>query len=265
MSSTPIRVVAVLLLATTLGACAPSMDMQKAASMERAQVREIAGADLDTFAKSRTAVLLTGADEATKVHVSKKNVQGLFRLKGTVCRTIGGCAAVPIDARGYWLTASHCLDSGAALIYVPVADDERRAVPARIVWKSNVPGQDLAILSSPLAEGMVPVEVSPKIRDGARIVCVGSGLDADPFSAGRVIGAGGATDGSVVWLEHNAPLTGGDSGGAAFYDDGVLAGINVQAGTSPSGKRARATAILPDMARIAQLISDDWEARSVPR
>lgn len=262
MQSRIVRGVVISFFAGLVCGCAPSIDAQKGASIDRAQIHDIAGVEIAMFAKARTAVLLTGADEVTNLHVAKKDVQGVFRLKGKVCRTVSGCVAVPIDSRGYWLTALHCLDSDAAMIYVPDATGKERVVSARIVWKGDLPGQDIAILSAPLGDGIVPVEVADEIRDSARVLCVGSGIAADPFSAGRVIGSGGATDGSLVWIEHDAPLSPGDSGGPAFYDDGMLAGINVEAGTSLSGKKARASAIRPNMHQIVQLIDDDWSTHS---
>lgn len=262
VNSRIIHGVVVSILAWLVCGCAPGIDAQKRASMDQAQVHHIAGVEINAFAMARTAVLLTGADEVTNLMITKNEVRGSFRLKGKVCKTIGGCASVPIDERGYWLTASHCLDNDAALIYMPSASGEQQAVLARIVWKGDRPGQDIALLYAPLRDGIVPVDVSHAIRVSARIICVGSGIAADPLSAGRVIGSGGATDGSLTWLEHDAPLTAGDSGGPAFYDDGVLAGINVEAGTSASGKIARAMAIQPSMDEIAQLIEEDWRRQS---
>lgn len=253
-----VRGAAMSILAGLLSGCAPSMDAQKRASIDKSQIGEVGGVEIAAFAKARTAVLLTGADEVTHLRIAKRNVQGVFRRSGTVCRTVGGCAAVPIDSRGYWLTARHCADSGAAMVYIPDADGTESAVTARIVWRGEHPGQDIAILYAPFSKGIIPVEVSNSIRMNARLFCVGSGIGADPFSAGRVVGVGGSTDGSLVWLEHDAPLTFGDSGGPAFYDDGLLAGINVEAGTTFSGDRFRATAILPSMAPIVRLIDDDW-------
>ena len=244
------------LLALVVCGCAASVDERKSTSMESLQVRDVAGVDVATFARTH------GADEVTGLRLTKGNVEGLFRRNGEVCRTVGGGAAVPIDQRGYWLTAAHCVASGAALIVLPATDGSERAVPARIVWKGDRPGQDIALLFAPFADAMVPADVSNEVRMRARVVCVGSGIAADRISAGRVVGVGGSTDGTLVSLEHDAPLTFGDSGGPAFYDDGQLAGLNVEAGSTFSGDRSRATAILPNMEQIQQAINDDWSSHA---
>ncbi len=262
VSERVLRSVVGVVFVVLVGGCASIMDARKGASMERAQVRDVAGVEVATFARTRTAVLLTGTDEVSDLQVVKRNVKGKFQLNGKVCRTIGGCAAVPIDVRGYWLTARHCLDLDAALVYQPGADGTEQTVQARIVWKGDGPGQDIALLYAPLGQGVVPVAVADEARSGARVVCVGSGIKTDRLSAGRVIGVGGTTDDSLVWLVHDAPLTAGDSGGAAFYEDGMLAGINVEAGTAQMGKVARATAIQPDMEAIIRLIEEDWSRQT---
>ena len=250
-----------LLLPVALHGCSSSIDARKQASVRSESAQQIAGARSTEFALGRSAVLLTGADEVDHLHLSKGEVQGVFRRRGQVCRTVGGCAAVPIDARGYWLTAGHCARSGAVLLVVPSNGLEERAVAARLVWHDKAPGHDLALLQAPLPEGVIPAEVASDVRMSARVFCVGSGIGSDRFSAGRVVGVGGSTDGSLVWLEHDAPLSAGDSGGPAFYQDGLLAGINFEAGESLTGDKVRATAIQPNMQSIRLLIDEDWNSK----
>lgn len=216
------------------------------------------------YAGTHSTALLTGADEVDHLHVSKGTVQGVFRLSGRVCRTVGGCAAVPIDTRGYWLTAAHCADR-EVLIHTQEADGTKHCVPARIVGRCTGPGMDLALLSAPLPVGLSPVGVAPSVRVGSEVFCIGSGIASDPLSAGHVVGVGGSTDGSVVWLEHDAPLSPGDSGGPAFYPDGLLAGINFEADQSFSGEKARATAVQPNMLQILLRIAEGWQAQSSAR
>lgn len=117
---------------------------------------------------------------------------------------------------------------------------------------------DLALLYAPLPEGVLAVDVSPDVRMSAGVICIGSGIASDKLSAGHVVGVGGSTDGSVIWLEHDAPLAAGDSGGPAFYADGLLAGINFEAGRSFTGDKVRATAIHPHMQELVVRINEDW-------
>lgn len=263
MSSRRISGPAIALLASVSCGCAPNLDSQKQASINGAEISTVAGVETRAFATTRTAVLLTGTDEAMDVSVAKNNVQGVFRLHGNVCRTIGGCVAIAVDSRGYWLTARHCLDSGAAMICITSPEGTQAAAPARIVWKSDRPDEDVAILYAPFGDGVVPVDVAREVRLKAEVICVGSGFRSDQLSAGRVIGVGGPVDGSLVWLEHDAPLEVGDSGGPAFYRDGVLAGVNVLLRTSLIGVKARVIAIQPSMDQVNRLIEDDWSKRAV--
>jgi len=265
MSQWTVRGGLVLVLSVGLAGCAPGIDARKRASLPQRETQRVGGAPVDHFARTHATALLTGADEVDHLHLARPGVQGVFRLEGRVCRTVGGCAAVPIDARGYWLTAGHCVDSGAALIYDPAADGVERGVPTRIVWQGATPGLDLALLYAPLPEGFIPVEVAPSVRAGAEVICVGSGIRTHQLSAGHVVGIGGSTDGAVTWIEHDAPLAAGDSGGPAFYRDGLLAGINFEAGRSRSGATSRATAIQPDMRQVMARIEADWGAQPASR
>lgn len=255
----------VLLILLPLTGCGMGIDARKRASLHEIDAQPIGGVPLDQFAAAHSTALLTGADEVDHLRVSKNDVRGVFRRKGAICRTVGGCAAVPIDTRGYWLTAAHCAASEAVLIYAVSSDGVERGVPARIVWRGTGPGADLALLSAPLPEGVLPVDIAPTVRVGAEVICIGSGIASDKISAGRVVGVGGSTDGSVVWLEHDAPLAAGDSGGPAFYADGMLAGINFEAGRSFSGEVSRATAIQPNMHVVFPRINADWSSTSSSR
>jgi len=258
-----IRMPLVLMLA--MSGCSAELDGRKHASLLLVDDQLIGGSPLQQFASTHCTALLTGADEVEHLHLSRSGVQGVFRLNGQVCKTIGGCAAVPVDARGYWLTASHCADSGGVLIYDPSTASGERALSARVVWRSESPGDDIAIIFAPLPVGMLPVDVAPTVRTGAPVVCVGSGIRSARLSAGRVVGVGGSTDGSLKWVEHDAPLSVGDSGGPAFYLDGQLAGINVEAGRSLSGEISRATSLLPDMQQLKARIDADWASNALSR
>ena len=237
--------------------CAASISSQKQASFARSsqQLRDLS---ITQYADTHTGVLFTGTDEVDQLHLADGEVHGLFKLKGEVCRTIGGCAAVPIDSRGYWLTAKHCTESGAVLLYTLSKDEGERGIPVRIVWQGDTPGLDMALLYAPFPDGVVPIEVASDIRVGEEVLCIGSGMVSSRYSAGRVIGVGGSSDGSIVWIEHDAPLSAGDSGGAVVYQDGLLAGINFEAGRTFSGSRSKATAIKPDMTQLSDIINDDW-------
>jgi len=169
------------------------------------------------------------------------------------------------DSTARFAEPSSDAQSYPVLIYVPSTASDERAIPARIVWRSAAPFDDLAILFAPLPVGISPVDVAPTARTGEPVVCVGSGIKSSRLSAGHVVGVGGSTDGALKWVVHDAPLSGGDSGGPAFYLDGLLAGINVEAGSSLTGDVSRATSLLPDMRVINARIDADWTLNAPSR
>jgi serine protease Do len=139
-----------------------------------------------------------------------------------------------VDAAGYVVTNNHVVQDAAE---VRVTLDDGRELPARVVGRD--PRTDLALLKveagAPLA--FLNLGDSDRARPGDWVVAVGNpfGLGgtvtAGVVSArGRNIGAGPYDD----FLQIDAPINQGNSGGPLFALDGSVIGVNT-AIFSPSG------------------------------
>ncbi len=139
-----------------------------------------------------------------------------------------------IDGAGYIVTNNHVID-GADKITVILNDG--REIDAKLIGTD--PGTDIALLKVESKEPLpfVPFGDDSKLRPGDWAVAVGNpfGLGgtvtAGIVSArGRNIGAGPYTD----YLQIDAPINRGNSGGPAFNTAGEVVGVN-SAIYTPSG------------------------------
>lgn len=139
-----------------------------------------------------------------------------------------------IDGAGYVVTNNHVID-GADKITVTLNDG--RELDAKLIGTD--PGTDIALLKVESATPLpfVPFGDDTKLRPGDWVVAVGNpfGLGgtvtAGIVSArGRNIGAGPYTD----YLQIDAPINRGNSGGPAFNTAGEVVGVN-SAIYTPSG------------------------------
>jgi Do/DeqQ family serine protease len=144
-------------------------------------------------------------------------------------------SGVIVTADGYILTNHHVVDS-AAKINVELSD--RRVLTARLVGQD--PPSDLAVIK---VEGaslpVVPIGDSNAMRVGDSVLAVGNPLGVgQTVTMGIVSAKGRATgfgNGSYEdFLQTDAPINQGNSGGALVNTAGELVGINSQI-LSPSG------------------------------
>ena len=152
--------------------------------------------------------------------------------RGGVAEALG--SGFLVDAEGHVVTNNHVVKDAAS---VKVTLDDGRELPARIVGRDE--RTDLALLKID-AGGNLPflkLGDSDKARPGDWVVAVGNpfGLGgtvtAGVVSArGRDIGAGPYDD----FLQVDAPINRGNSGGPLFAQDGTVIGVNT-AIFSPSG------------------------------
>jgi S1-C subfamily serine protease len=144
--------------------------------------------------------------------------------------------ATPIDKRGYFLTAAHCVEKGPFWL-VFLRDDKVRVEPARLVWRGDKKEGwvDLAILcvSIPITQTF---EWAAELTNGSPVMDLGWSIDAQSrelkpqYMAGRVLKVSeelsqDSLDYTVV--THSSPLRPGDSGGPLVMPDGRLLGLNV--------------------------------------
>ena len=211
------------------------------------------------FLEKRTAILLAGADELV-VDVHGKVVRATLRDKEAFDLSAGAAAA--IDAHGYWLTAAHCVEALPLLIWTSDGVSTRWG-QARVVWTAQDQGYDVALVHADV-EPFGTLTWCPSPTDPGPVLCAGSGLGSNRFSAGRVTGAGGSTSPGIFTLIYNdAPLTPGDSGGPIIALDGQLVGIVTEGSLRTSGDRgASSTALHVEEAFVRRRIELDLESRT---
>lgn len=158
------------------------------------------------------------------------------RMPQQIPRQVQGVGSgVIINADGYILTNHHVVD-GALEIRVELTDN--RTFTAKLVGSD--PPSDLAVLKID-ATGLptVPVGDSDKVRVGDVVLALGN-----PMGIGQTVTSGivsakgratGLSDGSFEdFLQTDAAINRGNSGGALVNTNGELIGINSQI-LSPSG------------------------------
>ena len=144
-------------------------------------------------------------------------------------------SGVVISSDGYIVTNHHVVD-GAQQITVDLTD--RRSFPAKVVGTDQP--SDLAVLKIDAKDlPVLTLGDSDKVRVGDIVLAVGN-----PLGVGQTVTAGiisakgrrtGLSDGSFEdFLQTDAPINQGNSGGALVNTAGDLIGINSQI-LSPSG------------------------------
>lgn len=144
-------------------------------------------------------------------------------------------SGVIVSEDGYILTNHHVID-GASQIKVDLPD--RRTFDARLIGSDAA--SDLAVLKIP-ASGLPTVRLgnSDRVRVGDVVLAVGNPLGVGQTVTMGIISAKGRatglSDGSFEdFLQTDAPINQGNSGGALVNTDGELVGVNSQI-LSPSG------------------------------
>lgn len=144
-------------------------------------------------------------------------------------------SGVIVSADGYILTNHHVVD-GAEDIRVELTDN--RTFPAKVVGSD--PPSDLAVLKiDASALPVLPLGDSDRVRVGDVVLAVGNPLGVGQTVTMGIISAKGRStglsDGSFEdFLQTDAPINQGNSGGALVNTNGELVGINSQI-LSPSG------------------------------
>jgi Do/DeqQ family serine protease len=162
--------------------------------------------------------------------------QRMPNMPQTPRREEGLGSGVVVTADGYILTNHHVVD-GADEIKVEFTD--RRVLTAKIVGSD--PPSDLAVLKIEASNlPVLPLGDSDKVRVGDMALAVGN-----PLGIGQTVTAGiisakerttsGVGDGSFAnFIQTDAPINRGNSGGALVNTNGELIGINSQI-LSPTG------------------------------
>jgi len=165
-------------------------------------------------------------------------------------------SGVIVSADGYILTNAHVID-GAEDIRVELTDN--RTLPAKVVG-SDAPS-DLAVLKIDASHlSVLPLGNSDQVRVGDVVLAIGN-----PLGVGQTVSMGiisakgrqtGISDGSFEdFLQTDAPINQGNSGGALINTNGELMGINSQIISPSGGNIGIGFAVPANMAKsvIAQL------------
>jgi len=165
-------------------------------------------------------------------------------------RQSGLGSGVLTTADGYILTNNHVID-GADTVRIELTD--KRVFDAKVVGKD--PASDLAVLKI-AATGLPTIAIgdSNRVRVGDVVLAVGNPLGVgQTVTAGIISAKGRATgvgDGGYEdFLQTDAPINQGNSGGALVNLSGELVGINSQILSQSGGNIGLGFAIPSNMAR----------------
>lgn len=144
-------------------------------------------------------------------------------------------SGVIVRGDGYILTNNHVID-GAEQIKVELPD--KRVLEAKLIGAD--PATDLAVIKVTGANlHTVPLGDSDKVQVGDVVLAVGNPLGIGQTVTMGIVSAKGRTTGGLGdsfedFLQTDAPINRGNSGGALVNTQGQLVGINSQI-VSPSG------------------------------
>lgn len=144
-------------------------------------------------------------------------------------------SGVIVESNGFILTNNHVVD-GATQVKIDLPD--KRTFNAKVVGTD--PASDLAVLKIEAANlPVLPLGNSDKVRVGDVVLAIGNPLGLRQTVTSGIISAKGRqtglSDGSFEdFLQTDAPINQGNSGGALVNMNGELIGINSQI-LSPSG------------------------------
>src|SRR5215213_3953642 len=165
-------------------------------------------------------------------------------------------SGVIVSADGYILTNDHVIE-GAEDIRVELTDN--RTLPAKVIG-SDAPS-DLAVLKIDASYlPVLPLGNSDQVRVGDVVLAIGNPLGVGQTVTMGIISAKGRqtgiSDGSFEdFLQTDAPINQGNSGGALINTNGELIGINSQIISPSGGNIGIGFAVPANMAKsvIAQL------------
>lgn len=182
-------------------------------------------------------------DDSPAIYVAQKNAnsvvgiitntEGWSRSSGVQNTMIAQGSGVVIAEGGYVLTNNHVIEDGSAFqVLMPDGDK----VNASLVGAD--PAMDLAVLKvEEQADKLVPVTIgaSENLPIGSTVIAIGNPggeILANTVTRGIISAlerksmSGSNTTRNVNYIQHDAPINSGNSGGGLFDFQGNLIGIN---------------------------------------
>ena len=198
------------------------------ASAEAATETQIGSPVIDT-----SPAIYVAEKNANSVVGIITNTQGWDRSYGVQDRMLAQGSGVVIAEGGYVLTNYHVIEDGNAFQVLMPSGDK---VDASIVGTDS--NLDLAVLQvSEQADTLVPVTIgsSSAMKVGSTVVAIGNPggeILANTVTQGIISAlerssmSGSNTTRNVDYIQHDAPINSGNSGGGLFDYQGNLIGIN---------------------------------------
>ena len=192
---------------------------------------------------AQTEVAAPTTDDSPAIYVAQKNAnsvvgiitntEGWTRSGGVQSSTIAQGSGVVIAEGGYVLTNNHVIEEGSAFqVLMPNGDK----VDASLAGADSA--MDLAVLQvSEQADKLVPVSTgsSAELPVGSTVIAIGNPggeILANTVTRGiisaleRSAMSSSNTTRNVNYIQHDAPINSGNSGGGLFDYQGNLIGIN---------------------------------------
>ena len=183
-------------------------------------------------------------------------------------RSQGIGSGVIVSEDGFIITNNHVV-AGADEVTVEFAGGKKRFV-AEVVGAD--PQTDVAVLKVKTDDKLpvIPISDSGQLQVGDVVMAIGSPLEYEQTVTQGIVSAIGREDVGVLariggyenFIQVDAPINQGNSGGALIDTDGRLVGINTAIASSNGGSVGIGFAIPTNMAlRVAAALVDDGEVK----
>ncbi|MDF2378538.1 MAG: serine protease [Verrucomicrobiales bacterium] len=285
---TPLSSILSIVVISSLSSCKVTdvTDEEQSASLVAYSDDGVAGAEINKQFSRRTATLFStdalernaGTGESSSGNSGTQDVSASIQLDPGKHLAFG--TAIPIDPRGYFLTAGHCLDGRETYAMYTNTDHETVIQKVRPVWVriSSLPEIDLALFHVE-GEPFGTFNWAGSFEIGETVFSAGTtvkvnGEEDPPFQtsidsfAGEVKKARDIsfqkTTFQLIW--HRSPVRSGNSGGPLVNRKGELIGVNY-ASSNPIQRATGAEmtpmgyAMRPNRDWMQDLIAKDWAKR----